>query len=177
MPSRMPRSSPGWGWGVTPLPLSPPSADVRLDGDYVDVRGAGGAGDGAYAEATPEEEALLRRFMPESTSERRTLADIIMEKIKAVESGGGGGGGSGMADGPKAVGGLDPKVVEVYTEVRAAWAGRGSDVTPPCEGLHPSSTPSCPPRSAGSSLTTSPAHCPRCSRSSPPSPSGRTSSS
>lgn len=91
--------------------LSFPPKDVRLDGDYVDIRG----GD---VEATPEEEALLRRFMPESTSERRTLADIIMEKLQEQQATG----AEGVAtpEGrPKAMGGLDPKVVEVYTEVRA----------------------------------------------------------
>lgn len=112
--------------GLIPLVVWP--ADVRLDGDYVDVRGDGGAG--AYAEVTPEEEALLRRFMPDSTTERRTLADIIMEKLKEAERGGGsasdaaGGAAGGAPGGDGGGGGLDPKIVEVYTEVRVqrlAW--------------------------------------------------------
>ena len=72
--------------------------------------------------ALAAEEAILRRFMPDAPVERRTLADIIMEKFeerKAAEAaaaageeegGEGGGGGGGGAT-------MDPKVVEVYTEV------------------------------------------------------------
>ena len=65
--------------------------------------------------------------MPESTAERRTLADIIMEKLKEVQGGGGGASGSGsMVDGLTGPvvggqrGGMDAKVIEVYTEVRFA---------------------------------------------------------
>ena len=113
---------------------------MRLDGDYVDIRDASGAYD-----ATPEEEALLRRFMPESTAERRTLADIIMEKLKEAQGSKGSGGAadaSGMTDsagGGAAAGGaagrgggdgsLDSKVIEVYTEVSKAAA-----VSPPHMG-------------------------------------------
>ncbi len=96
---------------------------MRLDGDYIDVRGDGGF------ETSAEEEAMLRRFMPESTSERRTLADIIMEKLKQVSelksSLSTGSGGPGAVSGPAAGRpgaapdnfALDPKVIEVYTEV------------------------------------------------------------
>lgn len=96
---------------LLPLPLftSPfPSADVLLEGGYIDAKLEGD-------EVTAEEEALLARFMPESRGERKSLADIIMEKIaekeeaekKAAEEAGEG----------EAAQQLDPKVVEVYSEV------------------------------------------------------------
>jgi essential nuclear protein 1 len=83
------------------------------------------------AQQLASEEELMRRFMPESTGERRSLADIIMQKIKEKEEGGAGGddeddemgGASGGAGAGGAAGGgakksdLDPKVIEVYTEV------------------------------------------------------------
>jgi essential nuclear protein 1 len=80
-------------------------------------------------EASAEEQAMLRRFMPDSATERRTLADVIMEKLKEVSDRNAGAAdaasGDGMSDGgpadaagrPSAGLSLDPKVVEVYTEV------------------------------------------------------------
>jgi essential nuclear protein 1 len=96
---------------------------VRLDGDYVDVRGLMAAAGGT----TAEEEAILRRFMPDAPAQRRTLADIIMEKIKEKEEAAteeaGDGAGAGSSSSAAAGGGapalppMDPKLVEVYAEV------------------------------------------------------------
>jgi essential nuclear protein 1 len=64
-------------------------------------------------EITEEDERELSMFMPASTSSRRTLADIIMEKIKEKEE----------AKQQTAVqeeaenSGVDPKIVQVYTDV------------------------------------------------------------
>jgi len=47
----------------------------------------------------------MRRFMPDAAGERRTLADIIMEKLKDKEEGAGGEGGAGGAAAAAAAGG------------------------------------------------------------------------
>jgi essential nuclear protein 1 len=86
--------------------------DIALDGEYIDVREPTSSADAA----------VLRRFMPEDSSARRTLADIIMDKLREKEeynaamAAGGLEGGEGEEDrnGPPP---LDPRVVEVYTEV------------------------------------------------------------
>lgn len=83
---------------------------MHLDGGYVDARGLDGG-----AAASAEDAAVLRRFMPDAPGDRRTLADIIMDKIKEKEGGGGGDADAGAgAAGPAP---LDPRVVDVYTEV------------------------------------------------------------
>ena len=90
--------------------------DIALDGEYIDIRETrGGAGQA-------DDAAVLRRFMPEDSSARRTLADIIMDKLREKEeynaamAAGGDEGGEKDEEwgGPPP---LDPRVVEVYTEV------------------------------------------------------------
>lgn len=49
----------------------------------------------------------MSKFLPSHPKERRNLADIIMEKIKAHEEG----------EKPEEPTNLDPKVMEVYTKV------------------------------------------------------------
>jgi len=49
--------------------------DIALDGEYIDVREPTSSADAA----------VLRRFMPEDSSARRTLADIIMDKLREKE--------------------------------------------------------------------------------------------
>jgi essential nuclear protein 1 len=66
-----------------------------------------------HAEGLAAEEAILRKFMPDAQTERRTLADIIMEKIKEKEEAAAAT-AAAADDGEEA---LDPKIVEVYTEV------------------------------------------------------------
>ncbi|RYY34507.1 hypothetical protein EON62_03240 [archaeon] len=86
-------------------------ADVELEGEYISAR-MGGMDEATLA----SEEALLRRFMPEAPQARRTLADIIMEKMKEAEA---------MKEADAAAveaeesgrPALDPKIVEVYSEV------------------------------------------------------------
>lgn len=91
---------------------------IEFTGDYV-----GGAG---LSEA---EEAVVSRFLMAGRSETRTLADIIMDKIREKESGGGQDGGDGEGEGGEGEDGGDgddggseapaipPKVIEVYTAV------------------------------------------------------------
>jgi len=92
------------------------SADVALEGEYVDARV-----DGLDPAALAGEEEVMRRFMPDGAGARRTLADIIMDKIKEKEGGGDeevdDGDGDAAAPAGAGAGELDPKVVEVYTEV------------------------------------------------------------
>jgi essential nuclear protein 1 len=98
---------------------------VALEGEYVGLA----PGD---EEVSAEDAAVLARFMPGDGAARKTLADIIMEKLAeksawaAASSGGGGPGGEAGMAGPYAgMGlptrvpgeGLDPKVIQVYTEV------------------------------------------------------------
>jgi essential nuclear protein 1 len=92
--------------------------DIALDGEYIDIRDTrGGAGQA-------EDAAVLRRFMPEDSSARRTLADIIMDKLRekeeynaAMAAGGAEGGDDDEEGGWTGPPPLDPRVVEVYTEV------------------------------------------------------------
>ena len=85
---------------------------MLLDGEYVGARLDTGAA------PTADDAALLRRFMPDAPGERRTLADIIMSKIKEKE-GNMDMEATFMSDGgaPPRAPALDPKVVDVYTEV------------------------------------------------------------
>ena len=68
---------------------------------------------------SPEDEAALSAFMQPKAGKERTLADIILEKIKEKERGGGGGDDMGADgdDGPAVPEGVDEKVVEVYRQV------------------------------------------------------------
>jgi essential nuclear protein 1 len=69
---------------------------------------------------SPEEAAMLKRFMPDESAQRRTLADIIMEKLAEAEAGGSAAAGehAAAADGAAAARpSMDPKLVEVYMEV------------------------------------------------------------
>jgi len=61
--------------------------------------------EGLDASQLASEEAIMRRFMPDAAGERRTLADIIMEKLKDKEEGAGGEGGAGGAAAAAAAGG------------------------------------------------------------------------
>jgi len=74
---------------------------VELDGEYV-----GGVG------LSTDEEAVVNRFLQAGKSETRTLADIILEKIREREENA----RNSIADddeGPQ----IPPKVIEVYTAV------------------------------------------------------------
>ena len=62
---------------------------------------------------SPEDEALVASMMKNPTEERRTLADIIMEKIEQKERADAGLLEEEEDDEPQ----LPPKVVEVYTEI------------------------------------------------------------
>jgi hypothetical protein len=53
--------------------------------------------EGLDASQLASEEAIMRRFMPDAAGERRTLADIIMEKLKDKEEGAGAEGGAAAA--------------------------------------------------------------------------------
>ena len=93
------------------------------DGDGDDDRaGPKGADDDYYEdiEISPEDEKALSAFMAPKASKERTLADIILEKIKEKESGGRGAGGAGRRRRrrPRArARGIDQKVVDVYRQV------------------------------------------------------------
>ena len=108
------------------------------DDEALDLGGAGAAllrtGAGDFVDAEPDfevsgaEAALLSRFMPEEASQRRTLADVIMEKLAARGGVGGGDGGSAAGGGgggapaagagaPPGAPALDARVLEAYTEV------------------------------------------------------------
>lgn len=91
-----------------------PDDDVVQAGEYV----------GARMEAsTKEDVSILRRFMPEDSSSRRTLADIIMAKLAEKEAAAATGGVQGAEDGGQDEGqqeqgaALDPRVISVYTDV------------------------------------------------------------
>lgn len=88
--------------------------EVALDeaGEYVDARLLGGMDAAQLA----SEEAILKRFMPDAAGERRTLADIIMEKLKEKEAEAEAD-AAGAAAGPGGRPPVDPKLIEVYTEV------------------------------------------------------------
>ena len=76
---------------------------VELDGEYV-----GGVG------LSTDEEAVVNRFLHAGKSETRTLADIILEKIKEREENARNSiGVDDDDDGPQ----IPPKVIEVYTAV------------------------------------------------------------
>ena len=92
---------------------------IEFQGDYV-----GGAG---LSEA---EEAVVSRFLMAGRTETRTLADIIMDKIREKEEGAGeedhdgpegapgtGGGGGDDDDNGTQSTSIPPKVIEVYTAV------------------------------------------------------------
>lgn len=92
---------------------------VFQSGDYIDMNEAQLEMDSAEAE-------ILRRFMPDDSKDRRTLAQIIMEKMKettkaAADFAQANTSEGGMEfDDMEGVGGsapLDPKIVEVYTEI------------------------------------------------------------
>ena len=72
-------------------------------------------------ELSPEDEKALAAFAAPRAGKERTLADIILEKIHAKESGGGGGGGDGGggddADEMLIPDGIDSRVVDVYRQV------------------------------------------------------------
>ena len=70
---------------------------VQFDGDYV-----------TGANLSEAENDLVNRFLKADRSETRTLADIIMEKIREKEM---------VADEVEEQTTLPPKVVEVYTAV------------------------------------------------------------
>ena len=114
------------------------SGSSRRGGSVYGVsRGGGGSGGGeAFVDAAPDfdaggaEAAVLARFMPEEASKRRTLADGIREKLaeRAAAAAAGGGGGAAAAAaaaaegeasdlGAGSGGGLDPRIIQVYTDV------------------------------------------------------------
>lgn len=68
-----------------------------------------------------EDEAALAAFAPAQTAPTRTLADVILEKIRAAEAAGpatpGGGGGPSTSGPPLHPSGLDPRVADVYAGV------------------------------------------------------------
>jgi essential nuclear protein 1 len=69
-------------------------------------------------ELNADDERALEMFMPVSAAPRRTLADIIMEKLKeAEEKKNQAGSASSGAASASAAGSLDPKVKEVYMQI------------------------------------------------------------
>ena len=71
-------------------------------------------------ELSPEDEKALAAFAAPRAGKERTLADIILEKIQAKESGGAAAGaavGGGDADEMVIPDGIDTRVVEVYRQV------------------------------------------------------------
>ncbi|CAE7901496.1 bysl [Symbiodinium sp. KB8] len=74
----------------------------RMRDGYVDV---------AYNE---DDEAAVRRFMPSEAPQRKTLADLIMEKLEEKVRGRG---DSMAAKAEQVARGMNPKVVTVYQEV------------------------------------------------------------
>jgi len=84
-----------------------------------------GAGGETFVDGVPDfdiggaEGAVLSRFMPEEANKRRTLADIIMEKLAArmPSAHGEEGGEEGNNSGQEEELALDPRAIEVYTEV------------------------------------------------------------
>lgn len=79
---------------------------VNVDGDYVEG-----------ANLSAEEEAVVAKFLNVNRAESRTLADIIMDKIKQKEVGGGEDYDQDDDDASYGGSSLPPKVVEVYTSV------------------------------------------------------------
>lgn len=110
----------GGSWGV-----SGASDDYVYDGDDGALGdGVALAGDFVEVEEDEEGEGMVARFMTGDASTRRTLADIIMEKLEAMEAAKNAPGGveSGPASGGRAgagasTSGIPPKVLEVYAEV------------------------------------------------------------
>lgn len=84
---------------------------VNLNGEFVEGVGLSAA-----------EEAVVSRFLNANRAESRSLADIIMDKIRMKEESGGGADGDeedgdDMYAGGSGGGELPPKVVEVYSSV------------------------------------------------------------
>ena len=109
-----------------------PPSFVRVGGeDYLDV-----SLPADYDDASGADAAVLRRFMPEEAGGRRTLADIIMEKLAAAEAAREGGGDAlvgedgGRGDAAVAGSGLDARIVDVYTEVGRFLASYKSGAVP-----------------------------------------------
>lgn len=76
-------------------------------------------------EIDEDDERELSLFMPQATSKMRTLADIIMDKIKEKEE------AQAATTQEEAVDhGLDPKVVQVYTEIGSYLAQFSSGKIP-----------------------------------------------
>mmetsp|Transcript_12668 Transcript_12668/g.19094 ORF Transcript_12668/g.19094 Transcript_12668/m.19094 type:complete len:423 (+) Transcript_12668:67-1335(+) len=73
---------------------------VEYDGEYVDVN-----------DLTEAEEAIVHRFLDSDKQDSRTLADIIMNKIREKES------GEDLQEEEMAQAPIPPKVMEVYTMV------------------------------------------------------------
>jgi len=67
--------------------------------------------DAEEIEVTAEDEAALEKFMRPNAESTRTLADVIMQKIREKQE------AAGVDTGPAIPGGLDPKVVQVYQGV------------------------------------------------------------
>lgn len=95
--------------------------DIALEGEYVTLA----TGD---EELDKEDAQILKRFMPEDNTERKTLADIIMAKLAEKEAqdeeetgiptNTGSSHIISSGNGVRIPGqGLDPKVIDVYTEV------------------------------------------------------------
>ena len=99
--------------------------DDNDDDDGAGEGGGRGEEDEYYEdiEISAEDERALAAFMQPKSTKERTLADIILEKIKEKEAGRGGGGGGGhggMGDDEDDMAvpeGIDEKVVEVYRQV------------------------------------------------------------
>ncbi|KAL2631213.1 hypothetical protein R1flu_015899 [Riccia fluitans] len=66
-----------------------------------------------FEEVTEEEERIMSMFMASDTGPQRTLADMIMERIKEKDAGI----SSGSAEGERNVPGIDGKIIDVYRGV------------------------------------------------------------
>jgi essential nuclear protein 1 len=114
------------------LPLSNDSDDYESDDleededydgeEYVQVDGNNDVGYVSSAGLAEEEEAVVARFLKAGRAETRTLADIIIDKMRENQATGEGDEeGHTPYDGPE-MATLPPKVAEVYTAVGAMLA-------------------------------------------------------
>jgi len=84
-------------------------AEMGGEDGYMDIADMGGM--------TDAERAVMDKFFGHSTSERRTINDLILDKIKEKEMASEAAVMPGATPPGPSAGGLPPKVVQVYTEI------------------------------------------------------------
>lgn len=106
--------SPGAGAGAAGARRGAAMPVESDDDDSVDEYDGASVGASEYGdeeEITEEEERAFAMFMSKKPVQRKTIADLIMEKLAE----GKGDGGEGAAEEEDPIAALDPKVIEVYT--------------------------------------------------------------